>query len=108
MQLLILVIMMGALYAFMIVPQQRRLKAHNALLSSLEEGDVVVTNSGIHGAVAEVEDKVVWLEVAPNVELKVSKGSIAERVSEPQDTDESDDDDIYEDDSALDEAEEDA
>jgi len=85
---------MGALYAFMIVPQQRRMKAHQALISSLEPGDVVVTNSGIHGAVAEVEDAVVWLEVAPEVELKVSKSAIAERVSQD---DEYEDDDEYDD-----------
>jgi preprotein translocase subunit YajC len=94
MSFVILLVLMGALYAFMIVPQQRRMKAHQALISSLEPGDVVVTNSGIHGAVAEVEDAVVWLEVAPEVELKVSKSAIAERVSQE---DEYDDDDEYED-----------
>ena len=48
---------------------------------------VVVTNAGIHGAIAEVEDKVVWVEVAPEVELKISKGSIAEVVDEDEDED---------------------
>ncbi len=71
---------MGALYAFMIVPQQRKMKAHNALLQSLQEGDVVVTSAGIYGAIAEVEDNVVWLEVAPDVELKVLRSAIADRV----------------------------
>ncbi len=91
MQLIVLVIMIGALYAFMIVPQQKRMKAHQALVNSLEEGDVVVTNSGIHGAVAEVEDDVVWLEVAPEVELKISKASIAERITDDEDDDDADD-----------------
>jgi preprotein translocase subunit YajC len=99
MSFVILLVLMGALYAFMIVPQQRRMKAHQALISSLEPGDVVVTNSGIHGAVAEVEDAVVWLEVAPEVELKVSKSAIAERVS--QDDDEYDDDEYEDDDEDL-------
>ena len=69
---------MGALYAFMILPQQKRMKAHTALLKSLEEGDIVVTNAGIYGAIAEVDDNVVWLEVAPDVELKISKSAITE------------------------------
>ena len=42
----------------------------------------MVTNSGIHGAVAEVEDQVVWLEVAPEVELKMSRSSVSERIEE--------------------------
>lgn len=88
MNIVVLVVLMGALYAFMILPQQRRMKAHQQLVNSLAEGDLVVTSAGIHGAIAEVEDTVVWLEVAPDVELKISKSAIAERLS---DADESDD-----------------
>ncbi|MEZ5166676.1 MAG: preprotein translocase subunit YajC [Acidimicrobiales bacterium] len=82
---LVLIAMFGAFYALMIVPQQRRTKAHQALLKSLEPGDVVVTNLGIYGAVAEVEDSVVWLEVAPEIELKVALSAIAERVPDGDD-----------------------
>ncbi|MEM7142903.1 MAG: preprotein translocase subunit YajC [Actinomycetota bacterium] len=90
MDILILIIAMGALYAFLIVPQQRRMKAQQALMRSLEEGDIVVTNAGIHGAIAEVEDAVVWLEVAPEVELKISKSAIVERVTDVDEDDEAD------------------
>jgi len=90
---------MGALYAFMIIPQQRKMKAHTALLRSLQEGDVVVTSAGIYGAIAEVEDNVVWLEVAPDVELKVLRSAITDRV-ERADDDLDDDDDDFEDDEA--------
>ena len=41
-------------------------------------------------AIAEVEDKVIWLEVAPEVELKISKGAVAEIVTD-EDDDENDD-----------------
>jgi len=87
---------MGALYAFMIIPQQRKMKAHTALLRSLQEGDVVVTSAGIYGAIAEVEDNVVWLEVAPDVELKVLRSAITDRVERSDD----DLDDDFEDDEA--------
>lgn len=92
MQVVILFVMLGALYAFMIVPQQRKMKAHQALLRSLEEGDLVVTASGIFGAIAEVEDDVVWLEVAPEVELKIMKSSVTEKVEESGDSDDDDSD----------------
>ena len=93
MQVVILFVMLGALYAFMIVPQQRKMKAHQALLRSLEEGDLVVTASGIFGAIAEVEDEIVWLEVAPEVELKIMKSSVTEKVEDSGDTDDDDDHD---------------
>ncbi len=85
MSFLVLIILMGALYAFMIVPQQRKMKAHNALLNSLQEGDVVVTSAGIYGAVVEIEADVVWLEVAPDIELKILRSAIADRVEHSDD-----------------------
>ena len=93
MELVILLVLMGALYAFMIVPQQRKMKAHQQLLRSLEEGDVVVTNAGIHGAIAEVEDDVVWLEVAPEVELKIAKDAVTAVIRDEDDQDDGDDED---------------
>ncbi len=83
------ILIVGFLYFFMIAPQRRKMKAHRLLLSSLQEGDEVLTNAGIFGAVAEVEDSVIWLEVAPEVELKVQKSSIVSVV--PQSDDQSDD-----------------
>jgi len=96
---------MGALYAFLIIPQQRKMKSHNTLLQSLQEGDVVVTSAGIYGAIAEVEDNVVWLEVAPDIELKVLRSAIADRVERADDVvDDDDADDADDEDFADDEA----
>ncbi len=92
MGLIVLVLMFGVIYMLVIVPNQRRQKAHRQLLASLEVGDVVVTASGIYGAVAEIEDTIVWLEVAPEVELKVAKASVTERI--PDDDEELDDDEL--------------
>ncbi len=92
MQVVVLFVMLGALYAFMIVPQQKKMKAHQALLRSLEEGDVVVTSSGIVGAVAEVEEAFVWLEVAPEVELKLMKSAVTERLEDADNSDDADGD----------------
>ncbi len=92
--LVFLGLMMGLIYFLMIRPQQRKMKAHQALLRSLKVGDTVVTASGIHGAVALVDDdeRVVWVEVAPEVELKVARSAITERI--PSGDDLSDDEDL--------------
>lgn len=80
-QFLIIILMFGALYYLLLRPQQKREKARRELVRSLEAGDEVITNAGIHGVVAEVEDAVIWLEVAPDVELKLSRDAIAGRAS---------------------------
>ena len=93
-QFLIIILMFGALYYLLLRPQQKREKARRELVRSLQAGDEVVTNAGIHGVVAEVEDAVVWLEVAPNVELKLSRDAVHGRTPGPSDDadDEADDD----------------
>jgi preprotein translocase subunit YajC len=89
--ILILPLMFVGLYLLMIRPQQKKMQAHRKLLSELRVGDVVVTSAGIYGAIAEIEDTVVWLEVAPDVELKVAKASVAELAPEVEDDDVEDD-----------------
>ncbi len=82
--ILFLGVLLGLMYAVMISPQQKRMREHQSLIRSLEEGDLVVTASGVHGAVAEVEDAVIWLEVAPEVELKIDRTSIARRLEDDE------------------------
>ena len=73
--LVFLALLLGVMYFILIRPQQRQMKEQQARIRSLEAGMIVVTNSGIHGAIAEVEDKVIWLEVAPEIELKILIGA---------------------------------
>ena len=88
--LVFLALLLGVMYFILIRPQQRQMKEQQARIRSLEAGMIVVTNSGIHAAIAEVEDKLNWLEVAPEIELKISKGAVAEIVTD-EDDDEDDD-----------------
>ncbi len=94
-QFFIIILMFGALYYLLLRPQQKREKARRELVRSLQVGDEVMTNAGIHGVVAEVEDTVVWLEVAPDVELKMNRDSVAGMTSAASSTDDdqSDEDD---------------
>lgn len=87
--LIVPALIIGFVYLFMIAPQRRKMKAHRQLLHSLQQGDEVLTSAGIYGAVAEVEDSIVWLEVAPEIELKIQKASIVQVVSQSDDSDDS-------------------
>src|SRR4030066_39864 len=73
-------IMFGAIFLifyFMIIrPQQKRSKEREKLLSNLEKGDKVVTNGGIHGVIAGLEEKTALLQVSENVKLKVERSAI--------------------------------
>ncbi len=82
--LAIYAVIIAVFYVLVLLPQQRRQKAARELLAALSVGDEVVLESGIHGFISELEDTVVWVEVAPNVDLKVSRSAIASRlVAEP-------------------------
>ncbi len=72
-----LVIMFGIFYFLLIRPQQKKAKEHKALLESLKKGDQVVTAGGMHGKVTAVDENIVTLEVANNVNIKFNKGHIA-------------------------------
>ena len=62
-------------------PQQKAAKDQQTLVASLKKGDEVVTSSGILGKIHAVADKVVTLEVASGVKVRVLKSFIQARQS---------------------------
>jgi len=73
-------IMFGAIFLifyFMIIrPQQKRAKEKEKMLSNLEKGDKVVTNGGIHGVIAGLEDKTALLMISENTKIKIERSAI--------------------------------
>jgi preprotein translocase subunit YajC len=74
------IFLLGALFAIMyfvmIRPQQKQAKEHRELISALKKGDDVVTQSGIFGKIHAVTDKIVTVEIANGVRVRVLKSSI--------------------------------
>lgn len=77
-QLLPLVLILVVFYFLLIRPQQKRLKEHQARIGGLRRGDTVVTSGGIIGKISKVADDEVTVEIAPNVSVRVVKGTIGE------------------------------
>jgi preprotein translocase subunit YajC len=75
--LLPFVLMFGVFYFLMIRPQQKKMKDHESLVTSLQKGEEVITNSGIFGKIHGIADKFITLEVDNNVRIKVLKNQIA-------------------------------
>lgn len=76
-------IMMGAIilimYFMMIRPQQKRQKEHQKMLDSIQKGDKVITSTGIHGTVSEMDDKTMMLQIADNVKVRFERSAIAQK-----------------------------
>jgi len=60
-------------------PQQKRLKAQQAMLSAIRRGDTVVTTGGIVGKVTKaVEGEDLEVEIAQGVKIKVVRAMVAD------------------------------
>lgn len=64
----------------LIVPRQRELRRHQALLRTLAVGDEVMTSSGIYGTIREIGDDHVSIEVAPGLQLRFARRAVASKV----------------------------
>ncbi|MDG5492987.1 preprotein translocase subunit YajC [Psychroserpens sp. SPM9] len=49
--------MFAVVYFFMIAPQMKRAKQEKAFAAGLKRGDKVVTKSGMHGKIVDLNDK---------------------------------------------------
>ena len=78
-----LILIMVIFYFLMIMPAQRRQKKVAEMLRNLKTGDKVITNGGIYGTIAGLDDDSVQLRVAEQVKIKVSRAAIAGLQAEP-------------------------
>jgi len=76
-----LLLMLAIFYFLLIRPQQKKQKEHKSMLASLQRGDTVVTQGGIHGRVTGLTESVVTLEIAEKVRIKVQRGYISALLS---------------------------
>ena len=56
-QFLPFIAIFAVMYFFMIAPQMKRAKQEKKFASELKRGDRVITKSGMHGKVVELNDK---------------------------------------------------
>ena len=80
MELLPLVILLGIMYFLLIRPQQQRVKAQRALVTSLDVGDEVATIGGLLGRIVAITDEYATIETTPGVLLRVRRGAVATRI----------------------------
>ncbi len=65
------------MYFLMIRPAQKRQKEHQKMLESLKKGDRVITSSGIHGTIVDMDGSTITLQVSDNCKIQFEKTAIA-------------------------------
>lgn len=69
-----LIIMIFVMFYFVLyMPEKKRKKQREEMLNKIERGDEVITAGGIYGKVTAVTDKVLTVEIAPNVRIRVGR-----------------------------------
>jgi preprotein translocase subunit YajC len=80
MGMLPIIIMFVILWFLMIRPQMKKAKEHTKMVSEVQKGDEVVTQSGIVGRISKVGENYMTVEVAQSkegpVEIVVQKNAI--------------------------------
>ena len=76
--IILLVLMFGMMYFFMIRPENKRKKAAQEMRDSLKVGDEVTTIGGITGTICAVKENTVVFETgADRVRVEITKWAIA-------------------------------
>lgn len=73
------IIGMILIFWFLIIrPQMKRQKEHQQKVAGLKKGDQVVTQGGLVGKIAKVDDVYVEIDLAKDVRVKAVKNTIGE------------------------------
>ncbi|HYK64434.1 MAG TPA: preprotein translocase subunit YajC [Patescibacteria group bacterium] len=73
----ILAMVVAVMYFLVFRPQNKKAQEQAKMLAALKRNDEVVTTGGIVGRINEVGDKIITLEVAPNVRVRIERSHIA-------------------------------
>jgi preprotein translocase subunit YajC len=70
-------VFLAILYFLVLRPEKKKALQQRKFLEALKKGDEVVTQGGIYGRVANINDQVITLEIADKVKIRVTRSSIS-------------------------------
>src|SRR5215470_2273435 len=73
----ILAMVVAVMYFMVFRPQNKKAQEQAKMLSALKRNDEVVTTGGIIGRIQDVGEKLITLEIAPNVRVRIERSQIA-------------------------------
>ena len=78
-QLLPLILIFVVFYFLLIRPQQKRVKQHKEMVSSLKVGNQIITSGGILAKIVKVDDdNFITISISEGVSVKVKRDTITE------------------------------
>ena len=81
-QLMPLILIFAVFYFLLIRPQQKRVKEHKEMVSSIQRGDKILTSGGMRAKVVRVvNDSDIEAEISPGVNVTIIKSTVSEVVS---------------------------
>ena len=84
-QFIPLILIFVIFYFFLIRPQQKKIKDHKSMVSSLKRGDEVVTSGGIIGKIERVlDDDKIDILISENVTVQVIKSTVQSLLTKTQ------------------------
>ena len=70
------------MYFLLIVPEKKRTKKYNTMLSELKVNDEVLTRGGIVGKIITIEEDQMVIQSGPDrVRFRITKNAIAQKLS---------------------------
>jgi preprotein translocase subunit YajC len=80
----VIVALFALLWLFILRPQRRRQMEQMQMQDTLHVGDEIVTAGGIRGQVRQLDDEVLKVEIAPDVEVRLDRRAVAAVVPEEE------------------------
>jgi preprotein translocase subunit YajC len=84
------VILFGIMYVFMILPQRRREKQRQRMLTALRKNDHIITIGGVYGVITSIKDDRITIRVDDNKDVKliVTPSAVASVISREKEEEE--------------------
>jgi preprotein translocase subunit YajC len=77
MNMVLMLVVFGAfIYFFLWRPQMKRQKQHKNMVSSVKQGDEVLTNGGLMGKISKIEETYFVLMIAKETEIMLQKSAL--------------------------------
>ena len=86
---IVIVVLLGLVWLFIVLPVRRRQKAtsasHEAMQDSLVVGDEIITAGGLYAVVREIDHDRLEIEIAPDVIVRLDRRAVAAVAEDDED-----------------------
>jgi preprotein translocase subunit YajC len=76
-EFVILIVLLGVVWALMVMPRRRKQQAHMAMQDALAIGDEIISAGGMHGRVNTIGETTLDVEIAEGVVITLDRRAVA-------------------------------